>query len=61
MGKSIINSRLRQNFGVIIITIKQPSGKMIFNPNADQVPSGGDVVVVIGKKDDLRRMSTAIC
>ncbi len=57
VGKSIIDSRLRQNFGVIIIAIKQASGKMIFNPNADQSLNGGDVLVVIGKKDDLRRMA----
>ncbi len=57
VGKSLIDSRLRQNFGVIVIAIKQASGEMIFTPNADQVLSSGDVIVVIGKKDNLTRMA----
>lgn len=60
VGKSLIDSRLRQNFGVIVIAIKQASGEMIFNPNADQVLSSGDVIVVIGKKPDLARMSKVL-
>ncbi len=57
VGSSLIDSRLRQNFGVIVIAIKQSSGKMIFNPDADQILSSGDVIVVIGKKEDLNRMA----
>jgi voltage-gated potassium channel len=60
VGKSTIDSNLRQDFGVIIIAIKQASGRMVFNPSADQVLSGGDVLVAIGKRDYLRSMVTAI-
>jgi voltage-gated potassium channel len=57
IGKNLIDSRLRQNFGVIIVAIKKTSGQMIFNPVPSETLETGDVIVVIGKKEDLKRMS----
>jgi voltage-gated potassium channel len=57
IGKNLIDSRLRQNFGVIIVAIKKSSGQMIFNPVPSETLEAGDVIVVIGKKEDLKRMS----
>ncbi len=55
-GKNLIDSRLRQNYGVIIVAIKKASGQMVFNPVPSEILEVGDVIVVIGKKDDLKRM-----
>jgi voltage-gated potassium channel len=57
VGKNLVDSRLRQNFGVIIVAIKKTSGEMIFNPVPAETLEAGDVIVVIGKKEDLKRMS----
>ena len=57
VGKNLIDSRLRQEFGVIIVAIKKLSGEMIFNPMPLETLEAGDVIVLIGKKDDLKRMS----
>lgn len=57
IGKNLIDSRLRQDFGVIIVAIKRASGEMIFNPMPSETLDEGDVIVVIGKKKDLMRMS----
>lgn len=59
-GKSLIDSQLRKNFGVIIAAIKKPTNEMIFNPTPTEKLEGGDVIVVIGKKEDLKRMSEAL-
>ncbi len=56
VGKTIVESRLRQNFGVIIVAIKKIDGEMHFNPGADAVLGAGEVVVVIGKQHDLKEM-----
>ena len=56
VGKTLIDSRIRQDFGVIIVAIKKPSNEMIFNPTPTEKLESGDVIVVIGKKDDLSRM-----
>ncbi len=60
-GKTLVGSNLRQEFGVIIVAIKRSSGEMIFNPGPGEIFNAGDVVVAIGKKVELRRMSTVFC
>jgi voltage-gated potassium channel len=56
IGKNLIESRLRQEFGVIIVAIKKGSGQMVFNPAPTEKLAAGDVIVVIGQTGDLKRM-----
>ena len=56
IGKNLIESRFRQDFGIIIVAIKKASGQMIFNPAPSETLEGGDVIVIIGKTEDLKRM-----
>jgi voltage-gated potassium channel len=60
IGKNLIDSQLRKDFGVIIVAIKKISGDMIFNPMPSETLEAGDVIVVIGKREDLLRMSTVM-
>lgn len=60
IGKNLIDSRLRQDFGVIIVAIKKMSGEMVFNPKPSDTLAAGDVIVVIGKIEDLKRMSEVL-
>lgn len=60
VGKNLIDSHLRQNYGVIIVAIKKTSGEMIYNPLPSEKLDAGDVIVVIGKKEDLKRMSEIV-
>lgn len=61
VGKKLINSGLRQNFGVIIVAIKKNrSGEMIFNPLPTEELDAEDVIVVLGKKEDLKRMNEIV-
>jgi len=60
IGKTLIDSHLRKDFGVIIVAIKKISGDMIFNPMPTETLEAGDVIVVIGKRDDLKRMSAVL-
>ena len=56
IGKNIIESNLRKDFGFIIVAIKKISGEMIFNPMPGEIIEKNDIIVVLGKKDDLIRM-----
>jgi voltage-gated potassium channel len=56
VGKNLIESNLRKDFGVIIVSIKRPSGEMIFNPMPSEKLQAEDVLVVLGKRDDVKRM-----
>ncbi len=60
VGKSLVDSYLRRDYGVIIVAIKKQSGDMVFNPTSSEKLEAGDVIVVIGKKEDLKRMSAVL-
>lgn len=60
IGQTIIESNLRQNYGVIIVAIKKQHGEMVFNPMPSEKLEQGDVIVVIGKKDEMLRMQNIL-
>lgn len=60
IGKSLIDSNIRKDYGAIIVAIKKVSGDMIFNPMPSEKLEGGDVIVILGKKEDLKRMRTVL-
>lgn len=60
IGKNLIDSQLRKDYGVIIVAIKKMSGDMIFNPMPSETLEAGDVIVVIGKREDLQRMNAVM-
>ncbi len=59
-GKTLVGSSLRNDFGVIIVAIKRPSGQMIYNPLPMETLGSGDVIVVIGKQEDMVRMKQVL-
>jgi voltage-gated potassium channel len=52
-GSTIKDSRLRQEFGVIIVAIKKTSGHMVFNPPHDAAMEAGDILIAIGERTQL--------
>lgn len=50
---TVKDSRLRQEFGVIIVAIKKPSGKMVFNPAPETKLEAGDILIAIGGREQL--------
>ncbi len=59
-GKSLLESNIRKDFGVIIVAIKKPTGKMIFNPVPTEILEAADVIVVIGKKEEMKRLNRVL-
>ncbi len=56
IGKSISELNLRKQYGIIVIAIKKKDGRMVFNPDPDNIFEEGDTVVVIGKEEDLSKL-----
>jgi voltage-gated potassium channel len=54
------NSGIRQDFNLIIISIKKASGEMLFNPHFETLIEPQDTVIVMGKEQDLKLFSNAI-
>ena len=60
VGKNLIESNLRKDYGVIIVLIKKHTGDMIFNPQPTEILEKNDVIVVLGEKENMKKMSAAI-
>jgi len=56
VGKNLVESNLRKEYGVIIVLIKKHHGALIFNPQPSEVLEAEDTLVVLGKVDDMKRM-----
>lgn len=54
------DSGIRQNFNLIIISVKKASGEMLFNPSFGTLIESGDTVIVMGKAPDLDAFSKAV-
>jgi voltage-gated potassium channel len=62
VGVVLKDSQIRQQFGVIIVAIKKATGTMIFNPPGEAVLEGGDILIVLGNRqqlDQLEKMAKA--
>jgi len=60
IGKTLIESNLRKDYGVIIVLIKKSSGEMKFNPHANEILEVNDVIVMLGKNNDLEKINAII-
>lgn len=60
IGKTLIESNLRKDFGVIIVLIKKMNGEMKFNPQPSEVLEVNDVIVMLGKIEDVEKINSII-
>lgn len=55
-GKTVRDSGLRRELGVIIVAVKKPDGRMQFNPDSDLRIEAGDVLITLGHRQQLDRL-----
>jgi voltage-gated potassium channel len=60
IGKSLEESEIRHNYGLIIVAVKKDSGKMIFNPLANYIIEKGDKLIAMGEDENVNRF-TNVC
>jgi len=56
VGKTVHTSKLRQDFGIIVLAIKREGQKMQFNPKSTDPILAGDFLVVMGDPAILREV-----
>jgi voltage-gated potassium channel len=56
-GLPLKDSGIRASFDVMVIGIKKPSGEMVFNPGPGSVLQVGDVLIMLGDKEQLVRLA----
>ena len=59
-GKTLEESEIRLNYGLIIVAVKKDSGKMVFNPAASYPIESGDKLIALGEDDNVMRF-TKVC
>ncbi|MFQ6007782.1 MAG: potassium channel family protein [Candidatus Zixiibacteriota bacterium] len=57
VGKTLVESQLKQEYGATIIGIKKPGQKMTVAPSPTTILSESDILVLIGPIDGLERLS----
>lgn len=56
LGKPLMDSGLRKVYNLIVVSIKRADGQSIFNPTPDSVIMEGDVLIVLGEKDQVNAL-----
>lgn len=56
IGKKLKNSNLRQELDVVIVAIKRKTGEMIFQPSGEAEILEGDLLIVIGRAEAMRKL-----
>jgi voltage-gated potassium channel len=60
-GQPLRDTGLRQDLGLIVVAIKRPDGRMLFNPAPEAEIVAGDILITLGPKnqqDQLRTLAT---
>jgi voltage-gated potassium channel len=59
-GQSVSQSNLKRDYGVTIIGIRKPNDRLLINPGPEMVIEENDVLVLIGGRAELERLSREI-
>jgi voltage-gated potassium channel len=57
VGRTIKASPVRSELGIIIVAVKKPGAKMAFNPSPDTALEASDVLITLGRRQQLDRLS----
>lgn len=56
VSKSLRQTELRKELGIIVLAIRKPDGRMIVNPPADAAICAGDHLIAMGEPEKLRAL-----
>ncbi|MDJ0782801.1 MAG: potassium channel protein [Desulfosarcinaceae bacterium] len=55
-GVKLQDSGIRQDFNLILIAVKKPDGRMIFNPSHETLIQANDTVIAVGETANLTKL-----
>ena len=58
MGMSVRETEARRIHQLLVIGVKPHGGEMIFNPDADYRFAADDMIIIMGKRDDIQKFRT---
>lgn len=57
VGTKLRDSPIRRDLDVMVVGVRRQGEALEFNPSGDLVPRSGDVLVVLGRRDNLARLA----
>ena len=60
VGQTIVESGIRQKFGLIVVAIRRGDGTMDFNPSPESVIRAGDELVVLGRPQSVKALEERV-
>ena len=57
-GTTVKDSGIRYDLGIIIVAIKKPDGRMVFNPESQVPIEPKDVLITLGDRRGLDRLAS---
>jgi voltage-gated potassium channel len=55
VGQTIVEARLRERFGILLVALRRTGGGVIFDPPETSRVAAEDTLVVMGRRPDLDR------
>ncbi len=55
-GRALRDLHIRDETGAMIVAIRRGTGAFVATPGPDEVLDGGDVLIAVGSKDEIRRL-----
>lgn len=55
-GLTLVESKIRERFGIIVVACRSVDGTMIFNPPANHTICEGDVLIILGQPKHLANL-----
>ncbi|MDE3135408.1 MAG: TrkA C-terminal domain-containing protein, partial [Acidobacteriota bacterium] len=57
-GLRLRDADLRKRLGVLVLAVRRKTGKIEFNPSADDVIQAGDFLIAMGESQPLKELET---
>ena len=55
-NKSVRDSKIRADLGIIVLAVKRPGEPMKYNPSSEDMIHSGDFLIVMGEPAKLRQL-----
>jgi voltage-gated potassium channel len=60
VGKTLIETEVRQKYGIIVVAIKRRDAPMLFNPGSDAKVMAGDILIVLGEGGRINALAATL-
>jgi voltage-gated potassium channel len=56
VNKTLKDSALRQDYGIIVVAVRRGDGVMLFNPPSETILKSGDLIIALGRPEHLSKI-----